>query len=261
MAEANDTPTCTMCGNGFEQRTGPGRRYTRCSPCRVENKRPRRSVACHGCGITVQRPARLDEAARYCSRKCNTESMARVALESAALTGIAKAWAWRPSAVVVAETEALYRIARYVDRPRLTLRPCISCGADAVGTLEYRRQCRACKRESAKEQARLYRATPAGRAQRKRDKAVRRARIAIAEDLIDPIAVFARDKWTCCLCGKRTPKRLRGTCSPDAPELDHIIPLALGGGHVWGNVQCACRECNGKKGASIQGQLGLPLAA
>ena len=78
---------------------------------------------------------------------------------------------------------------------------------------------------------------------------------------IDPIAVFVRDKWTCQLCGKRTPERLRGKMVPDAPELDHIIPLAMGGSHTWGNVQCACRECNGKKGATVQGQLGLPLAA
>jgi hypothetical protein len=44
-----------------------------------------------------------------------------------------------------------------------------------------------------------------------------------------------------------------------APELDHIIPLASGGAHVWDNVQCTCRKCNGEKGAEVLGQLRLGL--
>ena len=65
------------------------------------------------------------------------------------------------------------------------------------------------------------------------------------------MVVLARDGWRCKLCGKRTPKRLRGTTHPDAPEIDHIIPLALGGAHSYANTQCSCRDCNGKKGARV----------
>lgn len=72
-------------------------------------------------------------------------------------------------------------------------------------------------------------------------------------------AVFERDKWRCQLCGQATPKRLRGSQQPNAPEVDHIIPLSAGGGHVWSNVQCACRDCNGKKGAKVLGQLRLAM--
>jgi 5-methylcytosine-specific restriction endonuclease McrA len=43
----------------------------------------------------------------------------------------------------------------------------------------------------------------------------------------------------------------------DAPELDHIVPLACGGAHTYQNTQCTCRECNGRKGATILGQLRL----
>ncbi|WP_415869521.1 HNH endonuclease [Burkholderia ubonensis] len=36
-----------------------------------------------------------------------------------------------------------------------------------------------------------------------------------------------------------------------------MVPLAMGGAHLPENVQCACRKCNGEKGASARGQLWL----
>lgn len=80
-------------------------------------------------------------------------------------------------------------------------------------------------------------------------------------DSIDPIRVFERDNWRCHLCHKLTLKDKRGTCHERAPELDHVVTLADGGSHTWGNVACACRKCNGAKGARSMGQLGLGLAA
>ena len=63
--------------------------------------------------------------------------------------------------------------------------------------------------------------------------------------------IFIRDKWTCQICGSPTPEELRGTNDSFAPELDHVIPLAMGPGvspgHVPLNCQCACRRCNRAK--------------
>lgn len=94
-------------------------------------------------------------------------------------------------------------------------------------------------------------------------KAVRRARMAGSAtiEVIDPLAVLSRDKWKCHMCGKSTPKRLRGTIEDNAPEMDHIIPLAKGGSHTWDNVACACRKCNQDKGDQIIGQQMLPVFA
>lgn len=186
----------------------------------------------------------------YCSRTCRWES---VRAETRRRKEV--------DSLVAGEVAALRRIARYVERPRLTRKPCTSCGAPTIGVLQWRRTCEPCKELKVRESRRKQRQTPSGRARRKREKVLRRTRVAVAAEAIDPIAVFERDKWTCRLCGKRTPKSLRGKQIADAPELDHIIPLALGGGHTWSNVQCACRACNGEKGATIKGQLGLPLAA
>ena len=78
-----------------------------------------------------------------------------------------------------------------------------------------------------------------------------------AVESIDPIKVFERDAWRCGICGAKTHKAKRGTYHPRAPELDHIVALANGGSHTWDNVQCSCRECNGRKGATDYGQIPL----
>lgn len=74
---------------------------------------------------------------------------------------------------------------------------------------------------------------------------------------VDPIEVFERDKWRCQLCSIKTPKSLRGKSKPNAPHLDHIIPLARGGEHSYRNTQCLCRTCNLRKHAKPLGQMRL----
>ena len=103
------------------------------------------------------------------------------------------------------------------------------------------------------------RKTCANRYSKRIAKALRRARKrGDTFERVDPLVVFARDLWRCQICGVQTPKRLRGTLHDTAPELDHRIPLALGGGHTWANCQCACRKCNRIKGGTlIVGQLPL----
>lgn len=74
---------------------------------------------------------------------------------------------------------------------------------------------------------------------------------------VDPTKVLERDGWRCQRCGIKTPKGKRGTYESNAPELDHIMPLALGGEHSYRNTQCLCRSCNMKKSAKPFGQLSL----
>lgn len=86
----------------------------------------------------------------------------------------------------------------------------------------------------------------------------KRAKAAGAEArYFNEMRIFERDKWTCQICRVKTPKKLRGTYEPNAPEIDHILPLGAGGAHTQENCQCACRSCNGRKGAKPQGQLWL----
>lgn len=151
---------------------------------------------------------------------------------------------------VASEAAALKRIATYVAKPRVWIHPCDGCGGPVVARRNgglHKKRCPACIDATTKRGHRVAKA---------KRRAVERGASA---DNIDPIRVFDRDGWRCHLCGRKTPRELRGTYEPGAPELDHVVPLALGGGHTWSNVRCSCRACNGAKGATAVGQLALPM--
>lgn len=79
----------------------------------------------------------------------------------------------------------------------------------------------------------------------------RRSVMAGAEaERFSDLEIFERDKWRCGLCGGRVSKAFR---YPDigAATIDHILPIARGGGHTWSNVQLAHFGCNTKKGARL----------
>lgn len=62
----------------------------------------------------------------------------------------------------------------------------------------------------------------------------------------DRFEVFKRDGFVCQYCGRKTPEVVL--------EVDHIIPLALGGGNEVENLLTACWDCNRGKGARLLGE-------
>lgn len=61
-------------------------------------------------------------------------------------------------------------------------------------------------------------------------------------------AIYARDGWTCHLCGGETSR----VFSPDdrkSPTLDHLVPVSLGGGNESSNLKTACWSCNSSRGS------------
>lgn len=137
--------------------------------------------------------------------------------------------------------------------PRL----CTGCHVEFTPTYGNARYCSSeCSRKAS-------RRSPSGirskRAAKKARKARLRMKVPGVVATFDPFDVFRRDAWRCRLCGISTPERLRGTCAPNAPELDHIVPLSAGGPHTYDNTQCACRKCNGAKGNLVIGQFRLTL--
>lgn len=231
----------------------------------IRKKKPRRIEAhCPSCGLAfVRYSVSGRDAGSYCSRDCYSNMKIRVATERATLGRIAAHWRSAPEPTLVdMEVAALHRIGAYVERPKLLRNSCKACGLFMVTRTLRKRVCEACQAQRRSVERKRYRRTEAGRQDKRICKARRRAlERGISADRIDPIKVFERDRWRCHLCGCKTPRRLRGTYEANAPELDHVVPLAAGGAHTWGNVKCACRKCNGSKASRPLGQLGLDIAA
>jgi hypothetical protein len=132
---------------------------------------------------------------------------------------------------------------------------CRECGAIVPKWKQYCEPCAVAARLLVRERTKQ---TESFKAAKRKAKARRRAieRGARAERF-DPFEIFDRDGWRCHLCGIRTPKRLRGTYEDNAPELDHVVPLAAGGEHTRRNCACSCRRCNIAKADRPLGQLRL----
>lgn len=129
-------------------------------------------------------------------------------------------------------------------RVRIAPHPCAVCGIETVKRMFCSRVCR--------------QRGDASKMNRRKGSSARRARFRAALiERFDPLEILDRDGWRCHICGIKTPKALRGTYEPRAPELDHIIPLSAGGDHSRLNTACCCRSCNIKKSDKPLGQLRL----
>ena len=137
---------------------------------------------------------------------------------------------------------------------------CGYCGVSHIRSRPFDRYCSdECHKTLITATKKAYRESESGRSVIRAARLKRKARLrgSSSGHSIDPIKVFERDKWICHLCGAKTLKEKRGTTDDKAPELEHIVSLAHGGTHTWGNVACSCRKCNQAKGANSIGQLGF----
>lgn len=271
--------TCSRCARQFKR--PPGVKNKCCSPeCRAAasaygrakgrtvrgyGERPVLAKVCLGCGKTFSRKVLTNlgarDAGKYCSRGCAFATRANEASRKAVAKAKTEHQArqeerGRRMAASAAAKEQ--RIAARVTR-------CQVCQAVIVPLPmgPRRRFCSvACQKASPQWRAHNAEARRKRRRLHGHDKDRHRARRAgVAYRPINRGKLFERDGWRCQLCGCSTPRRLRGKQVDRAPELDHIVPLALGGTHTWDNVQCACRRCNGRKGARVLGQQRLSLDA
>jgi 5-methylcytosine-specific restriction endonuclease McrA len=278
---------CIGCGVETKVFASSGKRAKWCSrPCRIRNKERspktqeqrsrynerKRAIrlvvsgTCLRCGNGFSRTTCRGGVryGKYCSQACNVRHRMETGgnvgcqfkpLPEEEVQARAEANATR-ARLVTPEVKALRRIANW--RPGLmrTVRPCRDCRVKTAGVGERKRRCLGCR--SLKAEKGRAKAKSLKRIYKSRRRAIERGAHA---DRIDPIKVFDRDKWLCHLCGTKTPKHLRGSYDDKAPELDHVVPLACGGTHTWGNVKCSCRKCNRIKADKPLGQLAMDWAA
>ena len=248
------TKRCAECGNEksltdfhADKRKTDGRR-SRCKACTCADQRKfqqeykartgayatrkyRYACVCKECG-TDWSATRSD--AKYCSPAC----------QAAAMYGDLHAARAHQQAVIRREKAASrLRVAASGTRGAVvfTAGHCGSCGDYFVGRHAQMRWCSVeCKR----------RQNTARRRARERD--------AFVAD-VSPHKIFERDHWECQLCGGST-DRAKAVPHPQAPVLDHVLPLARGGTHEPANVQCAHFVCNSVKGDRLDIELIVPMA-
>lgn len=138
------------------------------------------------------------------------------------------------------EQRALEEAKRKEDKHNQMLHPCLVCG-NITANKKY------CSMSCGK------------KANNNRKETRRRAKIkdALVDSDIDLHTLFDIDKGRCYICGGECDWNDKETrpggivCGDLYPSIDHVIPLAKGGKHEWGNVKLAHRICNSKKAASI----------
>lgn len=72
---------------------------------------------------------------------------------------------------------------------------------------------------------------------------------------IDRMEVFEYHKWVCHICGKTIDRTLR-LPNRMAATLDHLLPFACGGQHIFKNVAPAHDLCNTLKADSVDPRFG-----
>ena len=230
--------TCPECGGARSVNA------TMCLNCFHAKQRAAITFTCEQCHCVFVRASKGGDQRRFCGRRCTGDHKRQAAAPSKSALVARKA-------TERAERKAFREARRNARAPKaIRTQPCETCGTVTVFKTRPGRWCsRLCMRASLSWKAR-----------RRDKKHQRRARAAKVErEPLRVLDVLARDGWRCQLCGCSTPKRLRGQMVDNAPELDHIVPLACGGPHTYANTQCACRRCNGAKGTNTVGQLRLSL--
>lgn len=195
---------------------------------------------CVVCGEAFIRQQRPDDKTLCCSRECGFELIRQRGAVSRFITSEKRIFArWSKRAKAEPKLKKAFG------------KQCRECGTLIAKGAQRCEPCRLVAEHRSK-------TSEAAKAARRKAKAWRRAAERGADaERFDPFEIFDRDGWRCHLCGCRTPRSLRGTYQDRAPELDHIIPLSVGGKHTRANTACSCRKCNHAKGNRPLGQLRL----
>jgi hypothetical protein len=201
-----------------------------------------RRADCAHCGKNFHAKAsKKGQPQKFCSNKCKWEAKRKYASKREAREAWRRAQGIKP---------------REIKLPSAPVeKACRDCG-DVVA--KWAQRCEPCRLKAKSARKQKAKHSPSVRVSRAASKASYKIRLRQATvERFDPFDVFERDGWRCHMCGIKTPKRLRGTYEDNAPELDHIVPLAAGGDHSRRNTACSCRKCNIAKSDKPLGQLRL----
>lgn len=260
------TRSCPHCAGPLVKKPGPGRWPKYCSEeCRRQATRPTPaavSLACGQCGEAFTGK----QGQKYCSPKCRDRAHYLRARED----GRYDAWLQQTRQKEAGRRAELK--CPYCDEP-MPPRRRSHCGASECERQNTNRRMREFMRryqaENGVSYARKYRSpeqdaarfaalrrwaeeNPEEAAARKQEAwQRRRARKRQAPyETFRHEDVYERDDWVCQLCSIPVDPKAKHP-DPMSASLDHVVPFARGGHHVWDNVQLAHLRCNVRKQARL----------
>jgi 5-methylcytosine-specific restriction endonuclease McrA len=257
-----ETRSCKGCGVEF-QTTDPRKMFHKPScyskTIKVTNawllaNRPNfPTEPCRNCGgpVVQYRTRRYDGEMRYCQRSCQPRPKRTWHGPTKAELISSKSWLGRCKWCKKALRSGVESCKQCSDKRSLILlrlrtrlrwllpKQCLQCG-HMFNRFDQGFSCNPCKQYATKQSKQLRR--------------LRKRGAGAYEPGIDYRSLYALAEGSCAICQQpcSDPSVWSDwdglTWMPKAPTVDHIIPLASGGTHTWGNVQLACAACNSAKG-------------
>lgn len=241
---------CVSCGCEFAPRQESQRTCSRSCYDRVKGgwqKAQEMALTCKACGSPY---TSKDRKSLYCCCLCKQRA---IKLRHGTRLSDAERDARSRARVEKAKSRAIAALTRTIKRLAMARKArqaqaardscvCVQCGAKFRAARGNQILCSVRCQSARRKSSEAFKARK--RAWRTARKALQRARTA---EVFDPLQVLERDGWRCQICGRDTPRKLRGTYKPNAPEVDHIVAISKGGAHSMSNTQCACRSCNAAK--------------
>lgn len=247
-------PTCANCGGPVKKpKRGPTARL--CVSCM---RPPTTTATCKHCGVSFESPTREGRPHLFCGDQCRAAyGKARSQARQAARATLPNGRVCVVCATPLLGTQKRHcgaapcrsEISRDTHRKNpipTTQKHCAVCGVAFVGRVFG--GANTCSGKCRNVQYRARR--------RSIDSNRRGARHDPGAERVVWREVMERDGWVCQICGRKTKKSARPG-DPLAASIDHIVPLSRGGAHSYRNTQCACMECNTRKGNRTAGQLRL----
>ncbi|MEU3096471.1 HNH endonuclease [Streptomyces sp. NPDC006967] len=127
-------------------------------------------------------------------------------------------------------------------------RQCAGCSAELNPSSEEEYCGDSCRPDLSESVPAFINSSPATRIASFRSTAAYRALAGAYFEDVDPLEIIEAAGWRCELCGGEIP-RFVDRFDPQAATVDHHMPLALGGHHVYSNMRAAHRRCNSSKNA------------
>jgi 5-methylcytosine-specific restriction endonuclease McrA len=250
--------SCPVCGTKFQPSNGNQKYCQRRCKKRVENaarygwdpaSRPMPApFDCAQCGVRcVPGDSVAAHATKFCGAKCKTDWHWQHE------DGANRRWAEENGAHVNIFQGPHCRIAARPKPRKLTAGYCWECSTPFVTRYHPLWPCRYCSDSCQRRAGRRATRHKTGHQSNHRKRA---RHFGVEYEPISKTKLFERDGYLCGICGEPT-KKDEAVPHPQAPTIDHIVPMSRGGPHLYSNVQCACFECNWRKRDIVDDQLAF----